>query len=285
VSQIRIHKMHGAGNKILVADLRATDWRPSADWARALHRDGDFAFDQLMTLEPSERRDVAADVDIFNNDGSRARACGNGTRCVADVLLRETGGESLVVATRAADILCERLSEGAYRVDMGAPAFAPSDIPISLDVPDTAHVALARTDGRDDGLGEAALASMGNPHAVFFVPDLAAIDIAAIGPAYENHPIFPDRANISFVQVKARDALLLKVWERGAGATLACGSGACATLVSAVRRGLADRKANVKMPGGVLTIEWRESDDHVLLSGPVEYERTALLTVGERASA
>ena len=285
MSPIRIHKMHGAGNKILVADLRATDWRPDADWARALHRDADFAFDQLMTIERSERPDIAADVDIFNNDGSRARACGNGTRCVADVLLRETGGASLVVATRAADILCERLSEDSYRVDMGPPAFAPAAIPINRDVPDTAHVALARPDGRDDGLGEAALASMGNPHAVFFVPDLGRIDIAAIGPAYENHPIFPDRANISFVEVKARDSLLLKVWERGAGATLACGSGACATLVSAVRRGLADRKANVTMPGGVLTIEWRASDDHVLLSGPVEYERTALLAVGERASA
>jgi diaminopimelate epimerase len=125
---------------------------------------------------------------------------------------------------------------------------------------------------------------MGNPHAVFFVPDLAGIDIAALGPTYENHPIFPDRANISFAQVTGRNSLLLKVWERGAGATLACGSGACATLVSAVRRGLTDRKAEVTMPGGVLTIEWRGGDDHVLLSGPVEYERTALVAVGERAS-
>lgn len=277
--------MHGAGNKILVADLRGVDWRPDGAWARSLHRDEDFAFDQLMTLERSRRPDIAADVDIFNNDGSRARACGNGTRCVGDVLLRELGGASLVVATRAADIVCERLSEEAYRVDMGRPAFAPSDIPIAWDVPDTAHVFLSAPDGRDDGLGEAALASIGNPHAVFFVADLAGIDIAAVGPTYENHPIFPDRANISFVQVKARDSLILKVWERGAGATLACGSGACATLVSAVRRGLADRKASVMMPGGVLTIEWRASDDHVLLSGPVEYERTALVAVGERASA
>ena len=275
--------MHGAGNKILVADLRGVGWRPNAAWAIALNGISDFAFDQLMTIERPGRPGVDADVDIFNNDGSTARACGNGTRCVADMLIREAGGSSVVVATRAANIVCERLAGDVYRVDMGRPAFSPSQIPIAWDVPDTSTVRLARADGSDDALGEAALASIGNPHAVFFVRDLSAIDVGQLGPTYESHPMFPDRANISFVQLTGRDSMLLKVWERGAGATLACGSGACATLVSAVRRGLADRKAAVSMPGGELTIEWRVDDDHVLLSGPVEYERTAIVAVGERA--
>jgi diaminopimelate epimerase len=275
--------MHGAGNKILVADLRGVEWRPDAEWARSMNGVTNFAFDQLMTIERPSRPGVAADIEIFNNDGSTARACGNGTRCVADVLIREAGGSSTVVATRAADIVCERLSTGAYRVDMGRPAFSPSQIPIAWEVPDTSSVRLARPDGRDDGLGEAALASIGNPHAVFFVPDLSATDVGALGPTYETHPIFLDKANISFVQLTGRDSMLLKVWERGAGATLACGSGACATLVCAVRRGLANRKASVLMPGGELTIEWRADDDHVLLSGPVGYERTAIVAVGDRS--
>jgi len=278
---IRVHRMHGAGNKILVADLRCVEWRPDAEWVRSLNNMSDFAFDQLMTVERSSRPGVAADVDIFNNDGSTARACGNGTRCVADVLIREAGASSTVIATRAAEIVCEQLASGEYRVDMGRPTFSPSQIPIAWDVPDTSSVLLARPDGRDDGLGEAALAGIGNPHAVFFVRDLSATDVGALGPTYETHPIFPDRANISFVQLTSRNSMFLKVWERGAGATQACGSGACATLVSAVRRGLADRKASVLMPGGELTIEWRADDDHVLLSGPVEYERTAIVAIGD----
>ncbi len=270
----RIARMNGAGNKILVLDLRGGAPMPAPEETRAIHRAEGLDFDQLMVLGDPRRADTLAFVRIYNNDGSEAGACGNGTRCVADRLARETGLEALTIETAAGLIPCDRLGAWSYRVDMGAPRLGWRDIPITHAVDDTRRVAIDLPGGPD--YGPASLVNMGNPHAVFFVKDVAAIPLETVGPRFETHPLFPEKANISFAQVEARDAVTLRVWERGVGATLACGSAACATLVAGARLGLTDRKAGIRLPGGVLTIEWRE-DDHVLMTGSVEFEREIVL--------
>jgi diaminopimelate epimerase len=270
----RVSRMNGAGNKILVLDLRGGATLPTPAEARAIHRAPGLDYDQLMVLSDPRDRQTLAHVTIYNNDGSLAGACGNGTRCVADRLVRQTGLDSIVVETAAGLITCERLGPWTYRIDMGRPRLAWNEIPLAHPVADTREVDVP-LDGA--GFGAASVVNMGNPHAVFFVGDVAAIDLERWGPRYETHPLFPEKANISFAEVKARDRIALHVWERGVGATLACGSAACAALVSAVRRGLTDRTANVALPGGELVITSRESDGHVLMTGPVEFEREVVL--------
>ena len=274
----RVSRMNGAGNKIVVLDLRDGAALPTPEEARAINQAPGLDYDQLMVLSDPRRADTSAYVSIYNNDGSLAGACGNGTRCVADRLARETGVEALAVETSAGRIACERLGPASWRVDMGAPRLGWREIPLACPIPDTREVRLP-LEGAPD-FGPASLVNMGNPHAAFFVRDVAAIELDSLGPRYETHPLFPEKANISFAEVKARDEIVLRVWERGVGATLACGSAASATLVAAVRRGLADRKARMKLPGGELTIEWRERDDHVLMTGPVEFEREITLENG-----
>jgi diaminopimelate epimerase len=274
----QVSRMNGAGNKILVLDLRDGAALPSPEEARAIHRAPGLDYDQMMVISDPRRADAMAYLSIYNNDGSLAGACGNGTRCVADRLARETGAQALTVETSAGWIACERLGPWSYRVDMGAPRLNWREIPLACPIPDTSEVRIP-LEGAPD-YGPASLVNMGNPHAVFFVRDVAAIDLEALGPRYESHPLFPEKANISFAEVEARDAIRLRVWERGVGATLACGSAACATLVASARRGLTGRKARIGLPGGELIIEWREGDDHVLMSGPVEFERVITLEDG-----
>jgi diaminopimelate epimerase len=271
----QVARMNGAGNKILVLDLRGGAPLPTPEEARAINRAPGLDYDQLMALSDPLRADALAYVSIYNSDGSLAGACGNGTRCVADRLARETGAETLAVETSGGRIVCERLGPSTWRVDMGAPRLSWREIPLSRPIADTREVRIP-LDGAPD-FGPASLVNMGNPHAVFFVPDVVAIDLETLGPRYETHPLFPEKANISFAQILARDEIVLRVWERGVGATLACGSAACATLVASARRGLTGRRARVKLPGGDLTIEWREGDDHVAMTGPVEFEREITL--------
>jgi len=267
--------MNGAGNKILVLDLRGGERPPTPDEARAIHRAPGLDYDQMMVLSNPRSAGTLAFVSIFNNDGNLAGACGNGTRCVADRLARETGADSLVVETSAGLIACERLGPWTYRVDMGAPRLRWNEIPLARPVADTRTVDVP-LDGAPD-VGPASVVNMGNPHAVFFVGDVAAIDLQRWGPRYETHQLFPEKANVSFAEVRSRDRIVLRVWERGVGATLACGSAACATLVSAARLGLAERAARIELPGGELLIEWREGDNQVLMTGPVEFEREVVL--------
>jgi diaminopimelate epimerase len=269
----RVARMNGAGNKILVLDLRGGGAWPSPAEARAINRAPGLDYDQLMMLTDPRSADTLVYVPIYNNDGSLAEACGNGTRCVADRLARETGAASFALETERGVILCERLGESTYRVDMGPPRLGWSEIPIARVVQDTSAVDIPEA----GGFGLAGLVNMGNPHAVFFVSDVATVDLALVGPRLEHHPLFPEKANISFAQILAPDRIRLRVWERGVGATLACGSAACATLVAAARRGLTGRKAAIELPGGALTIEWSQ-DDHVRMTGPVEFEREIELT-------
>jgi diaminopimelate epimerase len=262
--RVRFTKMQGCGNDFVVFDerARAPVLSPARAAAVADRRRG-IGCDQVIALEPGGQ---GADVvmRIRNPDGSEAGACGNATRCVAVLLARETGRRDFVIRTLGGDLPARVLEDGQVRVDMGAPRLDWADIPLARPV-DTLHLPLAA-----GPVADPAAASMGNPHATFFVTDLAAVPVAAIGPMLEQDPLFPDRANIGFAQVLAPDRLRLRVWERGAGLTLACGSGACAALVNAHRRGLVGRAATVELDGGALHIAWRAEDGHVLMTGPAE---------------
>jgi diaminopimelate epimerase len=264
--------MNGLGNEIVVLDLRGAVVDATPDQARAIHRMKGLAFDQLMVLSDPRRPETAAFVRIYNHDGSEAEACGNGTRCVAYLLMRDGDARDLRLETRAGILDCRREGELSFRVDMGAPRLAWNEIPLRHAVPDTRRVDLPLESVGDIDMRVASVVNMGNPHAIFWVRDIAAHDLAAIGPLLERHPMFPDKANISIAHAAARDHIGLRVWERGVGLTQACGSAACAALVAAVREDRADRKARVTLPGGDLTIEWRAHDDHVLMTGPVELE-------------
>jgi diaminopimelate epimerase len=263
-------KMNGLGNEIVVVDMRSNPDRITAVDARAAA--ASVPYDQLMAIYPPRGAGTDAFVRIFNNDGSEAGACGNGMRCVADILLSESGRPALTVETPAGVLSCwpgeARLTA---TVDMGEPRFRWDEIPLAVAVSDTRAIDLPIVlDGRTM-LDLPSVASMGNPHAVFWVEDVNACDLGRLGPLAENHPIFPERANISLVHVAASDRLIVRTWERGAGLTRACGSAACASLVCASRMGKTDRAATVTLPGGDLRIEWR-ADGHVLMTGPVEYE-------------
>jgi diaminopimelate epimerase len=267
-----IARMNGAGNAILVLDMRGSPARPTAEDARAIHRAPGLSYDQMMVLGDRKTQGTAVDVLIYNNDGTLAGACGNGTRCVADRLCRELGVGAVSIETEAGVIACERLGPWAYRVDMGAPRLDWDAIPLRHAVPDTGRVSLWSDGEAPAELGLASMVNMGNPHAVFFVPDLSRIDAGRLGPRIEVDPMFPEKANVTFAEILAPDDVRARVWERGVGLTLACGSAACATLVAAVRLGLMERKGTVRLPGGDLIIEWRAADGHVLMTGPVEYE-------------
>jgi diaminopimelate epimerase len=272
-----IERMNGAGNAILVLDMRGSNALPSPEDARAIHRAPGLSYDQMMIMGDLRTTGTAADVLIYNNDGTLAGACGNGTRCVADRLCRELGVGAVKITTEAGVIACERLGPWSYRVDMGPPRLEWDAIPLQHAVPDTRRVNLWPEGEGPAGLGPASVVNMGNPHAVFFVPDLKRIDAAALGARIEVDPMFPEKTNVTFAEILARDDVRARVWERGVGLTLACGSAACATLVAARRLGLMERKGTVRLPGGDLIIEWRASDDHVLMTGPVEYEGAFVL--------
>jgi len=253
-------KMHGCGNDFVVLDARTRPLAITQARAAAIaDRHRGVGCDQVIVLEPPP-----AGADVFmrirNPDGSEAGACGNATRCVASLLATETGRVSFIVRTISGDLSAE-VQPGGVTVDMGPAGLDWRDIPLAGPA-DTLHLDLA-----EGPVSDPAACSMGNPHATFFVPDLAAVPIERIGPALEHAALFPERANIGFVQVLAPDRLRLRVWERGTGLTLACGSGACAALVNAARRGLAQRRASVQVDGGALVIEWR-ADGHVLMTGP-----------------
>jgi diaminopimelate epimerase len=265
-------KMNGLGNEIVVVDMRPNPELITAADARSAAVG--VPYDQLMVIYRPRVVHADAFVRIFNNDGSEAGACGNGMRCVADILFNQNRKTSLTIETRAGLLTCWRGETPlTSTVDMGPPRLRWDEIPLANEVCDTRRIELELTIGRADQpiLYSPSVANMGNPHAIFWVADVDAYDLGEIGPLLETDPIFPDRANISLAQVVSREYLIVRTWERGAGLTRACGSAACAAVVCASRIELTDRKATVSLPGGALDIEWRE-DDHVLMTGPIEYE-------------
>ncbi len=257
-------KMHGAGNDFVVFDERPGTLGLSPARAAAIaHRRTGVGCDQFIVMEPPPQ---GSNADVFmrirNPDGTEAGACGNATRCVAHLYAAETGRRDLVVQTISGLLPARMLDDGRVTIDMGPARLGWRDIPLSRET-DTLHLPLA-----EGPVADPAAVSMGNPHATFFVPDVEALDLDRIGPPLEHASIFPERANIGFATILASDRIRLRVWERGAGLTLACGSGACATLVNAARRGLTGRHATILADGGQLELEWRD-DGHVLMTGPV----------------
>ncbi|GAU83650.1 diaminopimelate epimerase [Bosea sp. BIWAKO-01] len=278
----RFLKMNGLGNQITVLDLRGTKLKVSEAEARAIAAEPRAHFDQLMVLHDARTPGTDAFIRIYNTDGSEAGACGNGTRCVAwamlaDPRMSDSDRSELLLETKSGLLPASRISDLVFTVDMGRPKLAWDEIPLADPFHDTSRFELQIGPIDEPILHTPCAVNMGNPHAVFFVDDPYAFNLEQIGPLLENHPIFPDRANIELAAVKAPDHIVLRVWERGAGITQACGSGACAALVAAVRRELSERKAVVSLPGGDLIIEWRASDDHVLMTGPVAFEWEGVL--------
>lgn len=265
-------KMNGLGNEIIVADMRGRADRVAPAAAIALNADPATRFDQIMAIHDPRTPGTANYIEILNSDGSRAQACGNGMRCVVQALAAETGQKLFTFETVAGILNAEEHADGSISVDMGVPRFGWQDVPLAEEFRDTRAIELQIGPIDDPVLHSPSVASMGNPHAIFWVDrDVWSYELDRFGPLLENHPIFPERANITIALVTAPDAMTIRTWERGAGLTRACGSAACAAAVSGARTGRTGREVTVTVPGGPLHIAWR-ADDHVVMTGPAEWE-------------
>jgi diaminopimelate epimerase len=263
-------KMNGLGNDFVVVEARSAPFSPAAEQVRAIaDREDGVGCDQLIAIEPSTKAD--AFMRIWNADGGEVGACGNAARCVASLVAAERGESTVSIETESGMLSAAVNGDGSVTIDMGAPRFAWNEIPLPFD--DARQIEL-QVD--DPALHSPSMVNVGNPHCLFFVDDVAAHDLVRLGPMIEHHPLFPERANISLVQVLRPDAIKVRTWERGAGLTRACGTAACAAAVAAARRDLTGRKVKVSLPGGDLLIEWRESDGHILMTGPyaLDFEGT-----------
>jgi len=257
-------KMHGLGNDFVVLDARLRPLALDAARARAIaDRKTGVGCDQLIILEPAHDRRADAFMRIRNADGGEVEACGNAARCIATVLMKEAGRDHVAIETPVGLLDAERLADGLIAVDMGPVRLDWREIPLARAM-DTLHLEL-----RVGPLSDPVAVNVGNPHVVFFVPDAEAVALEELGREIEHHPLFPERTNVELAERRSDGTLRMRVWERGVGITRACGTGACATLVAAHRRGLSPRKATVVLDGGPLLIEWRERDNHVVLTGPV----------------
>lgn len=265
---MRYFKMNGCGNDFVILDARSRGALPLSEaQARAIaDRKSGVGCDQVIALERSMRGD--AYMRIWNADGGESDACGNAARCVAWLLMEEGGAVSRRIETPAGMLYAERAGDSVIAVDMGSPLLRWEEIPLAR------AMATDRMDYDINGLPAPGAVNMGNPHVVFFVNDVRAVPIDTLGPRIEHEPLFPQRVNVGFAEVRSPQQMRLRVWERGAGLTKACGTGACAAVVAAQRQGRTGRAVEVLVDGGSLQIEWREGDDRVLMTGPVELEGT-----------
>jgi len=271
-------KMNGLGNEILVVDMRGRDDFVTPHAAIALAGDPATAFDQIMAIHDPRLHDTDAYIDILNSDGSKAQACGNGTRCVVQALSAETGKKVFTFQTVAGILNAREHDDASIDVDMGKPEFDWRKIPLAEEFRDTRMIELQIGPIDAPVLHSPSAVSMGNPHAVFWVEeDVWSYALETFGPLLENHPIFPEKANISLARIRSNAELDLRTWERGAGLTQACGSAACAAAVCAARTGRTGRIVTVNVPGGPLRIEWQARNDHVIMTGPAEWEFSGTL--------
>lgn len=266
-------KMNGLGNDIIVADMRGRADRVAPEAAVALNAHPSTKFDQIMAIHDARTPGTLNYIQIINSDGSLAQACGNGMRCVVQALSAETGVKQFTFETVAGILTAEEHADGMISVDMGVPKFGWRDIPLAEEFRDTRMIELQIGPIDNPVLHSPSVMAIGNPHAIFWVDnDVWSYELERFGPLLENHPIFPERANISIAQVTSRETLNLRTWERGAGLTLACGSATCAAAVSAARTKRTGRSVSVTVPsGGQLLVEWRD-DDHVVMTGPAQWE-------------
>jgi len=270
---INFRKMNGLGNDFVMLDARAHPLAlKAAQIAAIADRNRGIGCDQVIALEPSDFADVF--MRIWNADGGEVGACGNAARCVAALLVAERGSPHVSIETESGMLAATVAKDGSVTIDMGTPRFAWNEIPLSQLFADMRAVELPQFAGL--GLGAASMVNVGNPHCIFFVQNIDAHDLARFGPKLEHDPLFPERANISVAQVTGPSSLRLRTWERGAGLTRACGTAACAAAVAAARSGLTGRHVTVTLPGGDLVIDWRENDDHILMTGPfaLDYQGT-----------
>ena len=272
---LHFRKMNGLGNDFVVLDHRANSFKITEDFVRAVaDRNTGIGCDQLIVMAPSKVADTR--MRIWNNTGGEVESCGNATRCIADIVFKETGKDTVLIDTAGGLLVCTTAENDLISVDMGAPKFAWQDIPLSEEFYDTTGIELQIGPIDNPLLHTPSVVNVGNPHAIFWVDDVEAYDLERTGPMLEMHPVFSQGANISLAKVVG-DHITLKVWERGAGLTRACGTGACAAAVSAARKNLTGRKVTVSLPGGDLAIEWRQHDDHIIMTGPVTYEYESTL--------
>lgn len=269
-------KMNGLGNDFVVLDLRREPFVLSETLTRAIaDREKGVGCDQLITIEePRNGGDVF--MGIRNADGSTVGACGNAARCIGKLILEETGKDAVLIETLGGNTVARHAEGGHITVDMGEPRLGWNEIPLSEEFQDTRTIELEVGPLGNPIMHSPGVVNVGNPHAVFFVDDVDAIDLGRIGPMLENHPLFPERANISVAQILSPTHIRIRTWERGAGLTRACGTAACASAVAAIRRRKTERKMTVSLPGGDLTIEWREADNHIHMTGAamLDYEGT-----------
>ncbi|TIO31490.1 diaminopimelate epimerase [Mesorhizobium sp.] len=266
-------KMNGIGNEIIVADMRGRADRVTPAAAVALNADAATKFDQIMAIHDARTPGTAFFIDILNSDGTSAQACGNGMRCVVQALAAETGQKTFAFETVAGILNAEEHADGLISVDMGKPRFGWQDIPLAEEFRDTRMIELQIGPIDAPELHSPSVVSMGNPHAIFWVDrDVWSYELDRFGPLLENHPIFPERANITIARVTSPETMVIRTWERGAGLTKACGSAACAAVVAAARTRRTGRSVSLVTPGGgSLHVEWR-GDDHVILTGAAEWE-------------
>lgn len=269
---IRLRKMNGLGNEFAVLDARPQTVPLTVAQARAIaDRQTGVGCDQVIAIEPSPAG-ADAFMRIWNHDGGEVEACGNAARCIASLMLDETGKSEVIVETLGAMTRGSRAPDGNVTVDMGTPRLEWHEIPLAEEIRDTRGIELQIGPIDNPILHTPAVVNVGNPHAIFFIEDVNSVDLSRVGPLLENHPMFPERANISLAQVISRDHILLKVWERGAGLTRACGTAACAAAVAGARKRLTNRAVTVTLPGGDLHLHWREEDDHILMTGPATFD-------------
>jgi diaminopimelate epimerase len=273
-SGIPFRKMNGLGNDFVVLDLRTHALNLNEGLVRAIsNRETGIGCDQFITIEPA-RHGGDVFMGIRNQDGGVVEACGNATRCIGQIVLDETGKDAVTIETLGGDLVASASGDTLITVDMGEPRLKWNEIPLSEEFQDTRAIELEVGPLGAPIMHSPAVVNVGNPHAIFFVRDIDAIDLGRIGPMLEHHPLFPERANISVAQVIDRTHVRIKVWERSAGLTLACGTAACATVVAAVRRRQTERNITVTLPGGDLQLEWRESNNRIYMTGPatLDYE-------------
>jgi diaminopimelate epimerase len=275
-------KMNGLGNDFAVFDARSSGLKLDGAAARRVaDRNLGVGCDQVILIETSDKGD--AFMRILNADGTEVEACGNAARCVAALLASEKARLNIVIETGAGLLACSVQPNGVVTVDMGAPHLEWNEIPLSRPFSDTANLDISFDGGRAGLLERPGVVNVGNPHCVFVVKDSNAFELAEVGPRLERDPLFPERANISLAEITGPDRVKLRVWERGTGLTRACGTAACAAAVATVRKGLTGRLVTVALPGGDLQIEWRETDGHVLMTGPWALDYEAVFDFGEAA--
>lgn len=270
-SPLHFRKMNGLGNDFVVFDARRHAIAMDEAKARAIaDRKTGIGCDQLIVLEPSKKADVT--MRIWNNEGGEVESCGNATRCIADILFDEKKSTRATIDTKGGFLVAEKGGERLVTVDMGAPRFDWQDIPLSEKFHDTRYIDLHVGPVDAPLIDRPSVVNVGNPHCIFWVKDLDVVDLAKVGPMLEHHPLFPKRANITLARIDDRAHVVIKVWERGAGLTKACGTAACAVMAAGHRLKRLDAQATITLPGGDLFLAIRESDGHVIMTGPVAYE-------------